>query len=281
MAFEVLSNENAELKLYRDGPPWQSLKTAALGDFTCATLEAGQTLLSQACERLRGEGFEAVIGPMSGDTWHSYRLVTESDDTPPFLLEPVSGAHDLSAFSNEGFDQISDYFSAKLVLEDAILHAPVPDASIQIEIWDGSNPEKLFGQVYELSRDAFLNNAFYKPISREDFLAMYMPIVPAIVPELIFFARNPCGDLLGFLFGIPNFSEGTAPESVILKTYAGLQKGVGHHLSHAFHLAALELGFSQAIHALIHDDNRSAERSAQHGAEVFRRYSLMGRLLNE
>ena len=39
---------------------------------------------------LAAEGFDAVIGPMDGDTWHRYRVVTESDGSPPYLLEPVS-----------------------------------------------------------------------------------------------------------------------------------------------------------------------------------------------
>ena len=43
--------------------------------------------------------------------------------------------------------------------------------------------------------------------------------------------------------------------------------------------AARAAGYENAIHALIHDDNRSAERSAAYGATIFRLYVLMGRRL--
>jgi hypothetical protein len=136
-------------------------------------------------------------------------------------------------------------------------------------------PEALFEQVYALSTEAFSRNAFYKPISRDAFLAMYMPLVPMLRKELIFFARRPDGTLAGFLFGVPNYAEGPAPRTAILKTYASLEKGAGRHLSHAFHTAA-EAIYGAAIHALIHDDNLSALRSATEGAHVFRRYGLYG-----
>jgi hypothetical protein len=149
-----------------------------------------------------------------------------------------------------------------------------------ITTWDGSDPEALFGQVHDLSTQAFSGNAFYKPISRADFLAMYLPMVPLLKPELIFFARRPDGSLAGFLFGIPNYAEGPKPDTVILKTYASIARGAGRHLAYAFHKAAADAGYSTAIHALIHDDNQSADRSAAEGAEVFRRYTLFGRVLD-
>lgn len=151
---------------------------------------------------------------------------------------------------------------------------------LTVKPWDGENPEALFAQVYDLSVAAFANNAFYKPISQEAFLAMYLPLVPVMKKDLIFFARDASDTLVGFLFGIPNYSEGAAPQSVILKTYASLHKGAGHMLANAFHEAAKAQGFKTAIHALIHDDNLSALRSAAEGAEIFRRYGLFGKRLD-
>ena len=108
---------------------------------------------------------------------------------------------------------------------------------------------------------------------------MYLPVVPLLKQDLILFARDSTGALVGFLFGIPNYAEGPAPKSVILKTYASSQKGAGHWLSYQFYVNAKALGFETAIHALMHDDNLSAVRSGLNGADVFRRYALMGRAL--
>jgi len=108
---------------------------------------------------------------------------------------------------------------------------------------------------------------------------MYRPVVPLLKQDLILFARDTAGSLVGFLFGIPNYAEGPKPASVILKTYASSQKGAGHWLSYQFYVNAKAMGFETAIHALMHEDNLSAVRSGLYGADVFRRYSLMGRTL--
>jgi hypothetical protein len=40
------------------------------------------------------------------------------------------------------------------------------------------------------------------------------------------------------------------------------------------------MGFTEVIHALMHEDNASRERSTRHKANLFRRYALMGRVLH-
>jgi len=217
---------------------------------------------------------------MEGDTWHAYRVVTESDGRAPFLMEPVSGAHDLGALEAARFEQVGGYFSASVPLSDLSGSTPEAPDGLTVSHWDGSDPEALFAQVHRLSCAAFRNNPFYKDIAVGDFLGMYMPVVPFLKPELILFARDAEGALKGFLFGIPNYADGPSPASVILKTYASRQKGAGHALSSRFYKAAQSLGYSTAIHALMHDDNLSSLRSAANGAEVFRRYALMGRRLD-
>ncbi len=275
---EHLETEGAKLTLYREAPDWDGPAIAvAKPKFT--SVEAGAAILNEAAEIAKLAGATGLIGPMEGDTWHSYRLVSDSDGRPAFLMEPTSGEHDLAAFEAAGFSQIGGYFSASVPLAEVASSTLAAQDDLTLETWDGSDPEALFAQVHALSVRAFANNAFYKPISLDDFLAMYMPVVSVLKRELIFFARDSAGDLKGFLFGIPNYAEGPSPKAAILKTYASLQKGAGHLLSSAFYKAALQAGYDTAIHALIHDDNLSALRSAANGAEVFRRYALMGRRL--
>ncbi|WP_420586127.1 hypothetical protein [Ruegeria sp.] len=195
-------------------------------------------------------------------------------------MEPSNKPHAPDVFRSAGFAEISRYFSARVLLQAAAGSAPPETDGFVVEEWDGTDPEALFRQVFDLSTRAFSNNAFYKPISEADFLAMYMPVVPMMKPDLILFARRRNGTLAGFLFGIPNYAEGPNPRSAILKTYASLEPGAGRHLAHRFHKTALSMGYDTAIHALIHDDNRSADRSAAEGATIFRRYALLGRKLN-
>ncbi|MEL7212826.1 MAG: hypothetical protein AAGK92_09210 [Pseudomonadota bacterium] len=278
MTQDRLTSGKTSLTIYRDAPVWQG-RTAAIGKFKCEDADAGQDLLQEACETLKADGFDSVVGPMDGSTWHAYRLILESDGTHPFLMEPQSKPQDYAAFEGAGFEVIERYFSARVAIEDGAHAMPAPTETLQIETWDGTDPEGFFRDVHALSLRAFAGNVLYRPISEADFLAMYMPYVPMLVPDLILFARGVQGELAGFLFGLPNYAEGQTPASVILKTYASLQKGAGAMLAEQFHATAHLLGFSQAIHALIHEDNLSATRSRQEGADIMRRYGLMGRRL--
>lgn len=276
MTERVFETDGAKLRVYLNAPDWDGTRSAAIGAFTSQNKKAGAVVLDQALGYVRDQALTQVIGPMEGDTWHSYRFVTESDGSPAFLLEPPDRPEVLAALTEAGFTQISSYFSARVALPQAAQTAPDPTDAFTVEPWDATEPETLFDQVFTLSTEAFSKNAFFKPITRDAFLAMYMPLVPMLKRELIFFARRPDGSLAGFLFGTPNYAEGPAPKAAILKTYASLEKGAGRHLAHAFHSAAADAGYTTAIHALIHDDNLSALRSATEGADVFRRYGLFG-----
>ncbi|MEO9865056.1 MAG: hypothetical protein ABJO29_08705 [Yoonia sp.] len=272
----LFKSADAKISVYLDGPLWSGERTAAVGQFSCKKKESGAEVLTTALDFVRSKNIRRVIGPMDGDTWHSYRFVTETDDSPTFMLEPSNPQTNVDVFVDAGFQSVSDYFSARVALKDTATTAPPRSEDLYIEQWDGEDPEELFQQVYGLSIAAFEKNAFYKPVSLDVFLQMYMPVLPVLKKELIFFARTSAGRLAGFLFAIPNYNEGPAPKTVILKTYASLHKGAGQMLAHAFHETARELGYETAVHALIHNDNLSAVRSAAEGAEIFRRYTLFG-----
>lgn len=279
-ATEEITIDGAACTLYRDAPNWDGQRTAAIGCLRCDDAAAGQQLLDRIAAKLVGEGFDALIGPMDGDTWHSYRLVSESDGSPPFLMEPTSGPHDSEAFSAAGFAPLSHYVSTRTALAAAI----GPDAAelpgISVAAWDGGDAAGLVGQLYAMSATAFADNAFFKQLDQAGFLKLYEPVMPLVDPRFVLFARDETGALVGFLFGMPNRLEGPAPKTIILKTYASRLRGVGHLLADHFHRTARDAGFTNAIHALMHIDNVSLARSKRYSGTVFRRYALLGRRLN-
>ena len=274
---ETVSIDGARARVYREAPCWNDRLTAAIGSFRCDDERAGSALLRQICTTLAGEGFAAVIGPMDGDTWHSYRLVTTSDGSSPFLMEPKSGPYDLVSFEQAGFVPIASYVSARQRLEPlALRNAP---EGLTITPWNGRDADEMLAEVYALSSRAFAKNAFYRPLPLAAFLQIYQPVVPLIRSELVLFARDRAHELRGFIFAIPDYQEGPSPSSVIFKTYASEVSGAGRAMvDHAIQ-ATLELGFQEAIHALMHTDNLSALRSRGLDARVFRQYALMGRML--
>jgi hypothetical protein len=267
-----LAVEGARGVLHVDGPSWDRLPTATLGGFFCESEAAGVALIELTKQRARERGREALIGPMDGDTWRRYRLVAESDGSPPFMLEPTSGPHDLAAFRAAGFEPISEYVSSRAKLEVAIANGAAAHASVTITPWDGADVEGLIARMFDMSLGAFARNRFYKPIDREAFVALYRPILPFIDPRFVVFAHDAGGRLVGFLFGYPDGQRKT----VVLKTYASARPGAGRALADRFHRDARALGFEVVIHALMHVDNVSRSRSALHGGVIFRRYALMG-----
>ena len=267
----------ARCMIWRDAPVWDGLRTAAIGQFNAPDAASGAALLKTAVAALQAEGFQAVIGPMDGDTWHSYRLIAETDGSPPFLMEPHCAAHALEAFTSAGFAPISRYVSSRTSVAAAIGDTPpfVPEG-ITIRAWDGQDADRLIGQLFAMSSAQFARNAFFKPISMEAFLGLYRPVMAAVDPRLVLFAFDAAGAIVGFLFGMPNHLEGPKPRTAILKTYASGIRGVGRALADHFHRTIRDLGYTDVIHALMHESNVSLDRSAKHNAAIFRRYALMG-----
>jgi hypothetical protein len=113
---------------------------------------------------------------------------------------------------------------------------------------------------------------------------MYGRLHRYIRPALVFLAMQG-HDLVGFLFALPDWLQaqrGMAIDTVIIKTVAVLPgrayAGLGNLLAAECHRAALESGYTRAIHALMHNANHSRNVSS-HYAHVMRRYALFGRPL--
>ncbi len=274
-AAEIMTGEGASLAIYREAPSLEGAQTSALGQFQCESADAGARLIRAAMERLKGEGFDAVLGPMDGDTWGKHRLVVESDGRPAFLMEPSNPAHYVAAFEASGLGIVSRYVSALRPADVEPSRSAAP-AGLRLRAFDKVRAEEELARIHALSLSAFSSNHFYQPISLEDFLASYRPVLGVIDPELVLLAEDTAGDLAAFLFAVPNYAEGQAPKSVILKTYASRVKGAGSMLANEFHARAQARGFSDVIHALMHESNLSALHSDKTGGKVFRRYALWG-----
>lgn len=268
------ANAPATLQVWREAPSWDGLRTAAIGRISCATPEDGAERLRAALDGLRLEGFEAVVGPLEGDTWHAYRYAVESDGSPAFLMEPPEAPTQVEALRLAGFEAIATYSSSRSTLVDVPEPATLP--GVTVAPWDGSDPERFLADVYELSCEAFARNPFYKPLDRAGFDQLYRPLVPMLDRRLVQFAHGADGELLGFVFGFP---QPMAPGTCVLKTYASRRRGVGRVLLDAFHASAGRAGFGEVIHALMHDGNESLDRSGRQGGTRFRRYALFGRRL--
>lgn len=273
----TISIPGAQCGIWYDGPVWNGSQTGTIGRLVIEDPEAGRALIELAVQTLKDGGRDVVLAPMDGDTWHAYRAVVETDGAQRFPLEPWSGEHDTACLEACGFDVVGRYVSSR---------APVPDRSgetasatahavpgITVTPWDGEDAAGLLDRLYAVASTSFAEKSFYKDVSKEEFLSLYGPLLGMINPRMVLFAFDRTGRMVGFLFGYADAATGSA----VLKTYAAAVPGVGRMLSQRFHDDAAAMGFDHVIHALMHVDNASLDRSAKHGGTVFRRYALYAR----
>ncbi|MEY2880581.1 MAG: hypothetical protein RLZZ15_2961, partial [Verrucomicrobiota bacterium] len=140
------------------------------------------------------------------------------------------------------------------------------------------------GRIFEVSVISFRENYLYTPLGREEFIGQYRALQAKVRPEFVLLAEQ-AGRPIGYVFAIPDYAEaqrGAPVTTLIVKTLAVLPgracAGLGALLLAEVHAAAARSGFRRAIHALMHESNRSRNLSA-HYARTIRRYTLFSRRL--
>ena len=268
-------------------------RTGAIGHYAAANREAGSALLSQAAARLAQAGCTQAVGPMDGNTWRTYRVVTDKGTEPPFFLEPWTPEEWLEHWTGAGFEPIAHFTSALATDLDVVdprierAAARLKAEGIVIRPLDASAIERELCRIFALSLESFKRNLLYAPIAKDEFLDRYRRLLPAVRPELVLLAERtgPGGPLCGFLFAVPDLlqaSRGVSTDTVIIKTVAvspgERAAGLGSVLVARLHRSARELGFRRAIHALMIDTNVSRNISRRYASPI-RRYVLLGKRL--
>ncbi len=281
----------ARASVWTDGAPAnRGEPTAVLGHYAACDTAAGRRLLDELCGRLRTDGHRFAVGPMDGSTWRSYRLVVDSGGEAPFFLEPEHPPDWPEHFAAAAFVPIATYRSA--VAEDltrtdarlADVGARLACIGVAVRCIDMDRFEPELAALHDLCLTAFAGNFLYTPIAPDAFMELYLPLREHVRPELVLVAEHE-GMPVGFVFAIPDLAQarrGEAVTQVIVKTVAIVPErryaGLGGLLVQRAHDAAHALGYRRAIHALMHDSNRSRGISARY-ASVFRRYALFAREL--
>jgi len=272
---------------YRAAPAYQGDRIGLIGHYA-ATDTLAAPLLQLACERLRAAGCTRAVGPMDGSAYNRYRLVTDSSDEPPFFLEPTNPPGWPAHFSENGFVPLAQYYSA--IQEDITGDDPrVPEierqmraARVRVRSLDMSDFEGELRRVYPVVAASFANSLLASPISEDAFVSQYRPLASLLAPELAQIAESESdGSAIGFLLVLPDWLQaqrGGLIDTAVVKTMAVLpaytRRGLGILLGARAQAAGRELGYTRAIHALMHEDNVSRRLSAAYHGRVIRRYTL-------
>lgn len=265
-------------------------RLGVIGGFSATSGPAASAVLVRAETELAARGCTLAVGPMDGNTWRRYRLVTDPGDEPLFFLEPGNPADWPGWWRAAGYAPLAEYYSTAtddLLAQDARLPgvaARMAAAGVTIRPLAPAQFEAELTRIYEVSVVSFQENYLYTPLPKEAFFAQYRAIQSRVRPELVLLAEQG-GWPVGYVFATPDFAQaqrGAAMTTVIVKTLAVLPgrayAGLGALLLGAVHGAARNLGFTRAIHALMHENNRSRNLSA-HYARTIRRYALFAKRL--
>ncbi len=267
-------------------PQINNRRVGRIGCFAADGAEHAHCALSYACEELKKHGAQMAVGPLNGTTWRSYRFVTSHSDEPPFFLEPTNPPELPRWWFEAGFSTLATYFSASvpdLGVEDPRLgrtRARLQDEGVVIRALHSDDFRGDLQRIYQISLECFSSNFLYTPTVWESFAALYERIRPHVIPELVRIAEIN-NDPVGYVFAIPNLVDAqSARECVIVKTVAVLPgrrtAGLGNVLVADIHQTARRLGFTRAIHALMHQSNNSLNLSGRYG-KAFREYQILSR----
>jgi len=270
---------------WREVPLLETHAIGVIGHYASVSDEAAAMLLDAALSHLRNQSCTLAVGPMDGNTWRSYRFVTDPCSEMPFVMEPTNPPEWPLQFELAGFSKLADYFSTLntcLDVQDdrvAATMAKMAARGVTIRMAEKTKLQYELGRIYQLSRAAFANNFLYTPITEQAFRAQYARVLPHVRPELVLLAERG-SELVGYLFAIPDVAQavrGKPIDTFVIKTVAILPDanlhGLGSVLVACAHETGAQMGFSRCIHALMHESNISRKIS-DHYASTMRRYTL-------
>jgi len=245
--------------------------------------QAAQEVLCAAADWLCSKGLERIVGPMDYSIWHDYRFKTAGFDRPPFFREPHNPPRYPAAFQEFGFRTLRRYSSVELkvgaeleeiVEEHARFAIRAASRGYVLEDLDPAEVETFLRELHPVIAESFARFEAYTAIPCSEFIAIHKGLGRLVRPGLVCLGRDRERNLLGLLFGLPDYSEALramkgqsglfakirfllAPRprrAVCL--FAGLlpgktRIGISGAASHRFHKAVLDARYDTLVHALM------------------------------
>ncbi len=275
------------------------------GFFECVDdHRVAQKLVEASLDWFHQQKIKIVRGPINGSTWHSYRLMTKGFEHAPFWLEPYNPAYYPHFFERCGFQIKKKYYSTRVTDHER----QIKSAQAKLQFFQASGytvrPLSLkrftdeLQLLYDLSVSIFKDNWGYTESTWEEFRALYEGLDRVVDPGLVLFALDPQDEPIGFVFAIPDYAHAVRQlrgeshlwaklrfalaqrrpcSSVIVKTLGVIPEarhtGIGSVLVALVHQYAQQQGYSEAIHALMSEENLSRKISEQ-GSEPYKEYAV-------
>lgn len=275
---------------WRDAAQVNGTPTGTIGHYAATGEHWGGAVLEHACRVLRQRGCELAVGPMDGNTWRRYRFITDRGVARPFFLEPDNPDAYPIHYQRSGFESLATYVSeinytiATRQPELGELRRKMQNNGIEISPLNTESPDDDLDGIYRVICDSFRDAFMYTTLDRASYRSMYEPLIREVDPRLMLVARQG-GEVVGFVFSPPDLAQQAyqdAVDTIVIKTVAvrpgNAYSGLGRVLIVDMLQNAIEMGFTAAISALMHVQNRSQKISSD-CAGPMRRYELFAKEL--
>ncbi len=259
-----------------DGIRIEDRKYATVGSFESdEDPQAFQLMMEAISAKAKQLGFDGLIGPMNGSTWHLYRFNAEKYQ--PFFTEVYHPEYYPKLWEAVGFEKFAGYFSS---IAENVQSMPVPSwkvpEGITVRTLRMSEYEEELVNIHRFCTEAFARNFLYSPISLAEFLKLYLPLKSVLDPEFVFIAEEN-GEMVCLMLNVPDHYSKTEKRLItktiarkVGKKYAGL----GHQVSNMLFEKAKDHGYDTLIYAFVLDEGMARQLSKDFFGEVFREYNL-------
>lgn len=233
-------------------------------------------LLAQVETDVGNQNIE-LLGPIDGTTWFNYRLAQHGQ--PAFLSEPAQPDFFYSAFEQAGWQVAKSYCSVVVNIDEfaepKFDQLAAKAKKVSIHSLSGNQLLSRIGELHQFCHAMFANNAYYLPISTQQFAALYQPILQHINPDYCQIIEQD-GELKGFVFA---FIDG---DKLVIKTaalaFGKTLSGLTRYIIANMVARAKKQGVKHIIYALMADDNASAKTALKLG-KVSNRYHLLHKVI--
>ncbi len=275
---------------WRDTANVNGSRSGAIGHYAATDAGYGEAVLHYACRELKNRRCAIAVGPLDGNTWRSYRFVTERGDAKPFFLEPDNPDAWPLHFGSVGFSTLAHFVSeinpdiASRQPELGNLRDKFASLGIQIVPVDVDDPVDDMAGIYRVVCESFKKAFMYTPLDIDSYCSMYEPLLMQVDPRFMLVAKH-AGEVVGFILAPPDFLQlqyQHRMDAIVIKTVAVLPqreyRGLGRVLIVELLKNAIDMGFTTAISALMQSENRSQEISSD-CAGPMRAYALYAKEL--
>lgn len=243
------------------------------GNVVTAQEEGLAMLISKAEEVARQQGKQYIIGPVNGSTWNDYRLpLTEAKALfSGDLAEPLFYA---ASLQENGYEILHRYFSAVSGITEKEYAGIEQLEGITIR---GINTDDLttdLQKLYPLCADAFSENVLFSPIDEATFVKKYLQYATLLNNDFVLVAEQD-SNIIAFVFAYPDMMDS---KRLVMKTIARHPQhrvpGLIDNMIKIVLSNAAEKGYTEIVHAFMHEANRSVMISERYNGSIIREYAL-------